>query len=567
MEKRWELRDIPNTDYLESLSKELNINKDLTALLLQRGISEFEQSKIFFRPSLSHLHDPFLMKDMDKAVNRLCEALFSNAKILIYGDYDVDGTTSVSLMYGFLKSFSDHLEYYIPDRYTEGYGISTKGIEYAHDNGFQLIISLDCGIRAVDKADLANTYDIDLIICDHHIPGEQLPKAHAILDPKQADCPYPFKELSGCGVGFKLLQGFCMQNSIPMEQLYQHLDLVAVSIASDIVPIVGENRVLAFYGLKKLNHSPCPGLKALMEVSGLKNEIDISSIVFYLGPRINATGRLTHAHDSVRLLTAENDSETQAFASVLNAKNSQRKDFDKTITEEALSMVEEDESLKLAKSTVLFKNDWHKGVIGIVASRCIEKYYRPTIILTESKNKATGSARSIEGFDIHEAISSCSDLLEQFGGHTHAAGLTLPLENVVAFRQKFEKIVSETINLEILQPKLEIDLEVDLSFVNYKNYMIIKQMSPFGPQNLKPLFVTKDVKLKFPPKIIKEEHLKASLYQDGNPLVYEAIGFGLSEKSEDLLNHEVFQVAYQIEENTYRGNKSLQLNIKDIKFD
>ncbi len=298
MEKRWELRDIPNTDYLESLSKELNINKDLTALLLQRGITEFEQSKSFFRPSLSHLHDPFLMKDMDKAVNRLCEAIFSNTKILIYGDYDVDGTTSVSLMYGFLKSFSDHLEYYIPDRYTEGYGISTKGIEYAHDNGFQLIISLDCGIRAVDKAALANSYDIDLIICDHHIPGEQLPEAHAILDPKQPDCPYPFKELSGCGVGFKLLQGFCMQNSIPLEQLYQHLDLVAVSIASDIVPMVGENRVLAFYGLKKLNHSPCPGLKALMEVSGLKNEIDISSIVFYLGPRINATGRLTHAHDS-----------------------------------------------------------------------------------------------------------------------------------------------------------------------------------------------------------------------------------------------------------------------------
>lgn len=566
MENRWVLRDIPHQEQLEELSSSLNINQNLTKLLLQRGVKSFDEAKTFFRPSLDHLHDPFLMKDMDKAVNRLCDAVFSGEKVLIYGDYDVDGTTSVSLMYGFLKHFSSQLEYYIPDRYTEGYGISERGIEYAHQHGFGLIISLDCGIRAVDKAAKAKAHGIDLIICDHHLPGDELPDALAILDPKQPDDAYPFKELSGCGVGFKLLQGFCQQNSIPIEQLYQHLDLVAVSIASDIVPIVGENRILAFYGLKKLNHSPCPGLKALIEVSGLKNELDISSIVFYLGPRINATGRLTHAHDSVLLLTAERDEETENFANVLNDQNSQRKTFDKSITEEALEMVEADEQLKMARSTVLFKNDWHKGVVGIVASRCIEKYYRPTIILTESNNMATGSARSIEGFDIHEAISRCGDLLEQFGGHTHAAGLSLPVQNIEAFQRRFEEVVADTIGESLLQPRLKIDLEVALGFVNYKNYSIIKQMSPFGPRNLTPIFSTNNVRLKYPPRIIKEEHLKLSVYQEGNDFVYEAIGFGLAEKVELITAADHFQMAFQIEENEFRGNKSLQLNIKDVKI-
>jgi len=566
MENRWVMRDISDSERLKGLSQSLNINESLTKLLLQRGITTFDEAKDFFRPSLNHLHDPFLMKDMDKAVNRLCDAIFSNEKILIYGDYDVDGTTSVSLMYSFLKNFSKNLEYYIPDRYTEGYGISTKGIEYAHDQKFGLIISLDCGIRAVDKAALANSYGIDLIICDHHLPGDELPDALAILDPKQKDDNYPFKELSGCGVGFKLLQGFCMQNSIPLEDLFQHLDLVAVSIASDIVPIVGENRVLAYYGLKKINHSPCPGLKALIDISGLKSEIDISSVVFYIGPRINATGRLTHAHDSVRLLIAEKE-DTEDFAKVLHAQNATRKDFDKTITQEALEMVEADEQLKVARSTVLFKEDWHKGVVGIVASRCIEKYYRPTIILTASENKATGSARSVDGFDIHEAIGNCADLLEQFGGHTHAAGLTLPIENIAAFQQKFEEVVASTINESSLLPKLEIDLEVDLSFVNYKNYSIINQMEPFGPQNLKPVFVSKNVRLKYPPKLVKEEHLKLSLYQPEESFVYDAIGFGLAEKLDLITSVEQFQIAYQIEENNYRGRKSLQLNIKDIKVD
>lgn len=566
MDKRWVQHDTFSRELNETLSTELNINTQLTELLLQRGVTSFEDAKTFFRPSLNHLHDPFLMKGMDIAVNRLCDAIFSQEKIMIYGDYDVDGTTSVSLVYGFLGKFSDQLTYYIPDRYTEGYGISTQGIETAKEKGINLIISLDCGIRAVDKAKLAKSYGIDLIICDHHLPGHELPDALAVLDPKQADCRYPYKELSGCGVGFKLLQGFCMQNSIDLEELFQYLDLLAVSIASDIVPITGENRVMAYYGLKKLNQSPCPGLQALIDVSGLKGELDITSIVFYIGPRINATGRLTHAHDSVRLLNAKDQSETEAFAEVLNARNKERKDFDKSITEEALQMVEADEQLRVARSTVLFKNDWHKGVIGIVASRCIEKYYRPTIILTESSEKATGSARSIEGFDIHDAISQCGDLLEQFGGHTHAAGLTLSIENVPAFQQKFEEIVASTIASDILTPKIDVDLEVDLDFVNYKNYSIIKQMSPFGPHNQKPVFVSRKVQLKYPAKVLKEEHLKASLYQDGNEFVYEAIGFGLADKAELIATGKPFDIAFQIEENQYRGNKSLQLVIKDIKI-
>ncbi len=567
MEKRWVFRKIPQNESLSNLAKELNIEEELAALLVQRGVTDFDIARTFFRPSLSSLHDPFLMKDMGKAVNRLSEAIFSSEKILIYGDYDVDGTTSVSLVYGFLKKYSDHLEYYIPDRYTEGYGISKQGIEYARDHGFQLIISLDCGIRAVNMANLANEYGIDLIICDHHLPGEELPAALAILDPKQPDDEYPFKELSGCGVGFKLLQGFCVQNSLPLDELFQFLDLVVVSIASDIVPIVGENRILAHYGLKKLNASPCAGLKALIAVSGLKNELDISSIVFYLGPRINATGRLTHAHDSVKLLTASDESETVAFAEVLHAQNANRKDLDKSITEEAITMIESEDRLKTARSTVLFKTDWHKGVIGIVASRCIEKYYRPTIILTESKNKATGSARSIEGFDIHEAIASCAELLDQFGGHTHAAGLTLPVENVEAFQKMFEEVVTNTLASKQLEPLLDIDLEVPLSFANYKNYHIIKQMAPFGPQNDKPVFLTKSVKLKYPAKLIKEEHLKLSLSDEASGFTYEAIGFGLAEKLDLLDKNKSFDVAFQIEENHFRGIKSLQLNIKDIKFD
>lgn len=566
MEKRWLLSDNLPEESLKDLSTSLNINGNLVRLLLMRGITTFDVAKDFFRPSLSQLHDPFLMKGMEKAVNRLCEAIFNGEKILIYGDYDVDGTTAVSLVYGFLSSYSKYLEYYIPDRYTEGYGISAQSIEWAHENGIDLIISLDCGIRAVERARQAKACGIDLIICDHHLPGPVLPDAYAILDPKQDGDLYPFKELSGCGVGFKLLQAFCLQNTIPAEKLYKHLDLVAVSIASDIVPIVGENRILAFYGLKKLNHSPCPGLKALIEVSGLTGEIDISCIVFYLGPRINAAGRLTHARESVKLLLSKNAEDTARYADILNDQNTERRGFDQAITAEALEMVAADEMYAAAKSTVLFKEDWHKGVIGIVASRCIEKFYRPTIILTQSDTKATGSARSVEGFDIHEAISACADLLEQFGGHTHAAGLSLAVENVEAFRQKFEEVVSATILPEQLLPKLEIDLEVDFDFINFKTYHIIRQMAPFGPKNPKPVFLTKNVVCRSEPNLLKEQHLKVFLCQKDGRTSIDAIGFGLGEKLPLLQSGKPLHVVYQIEENEYRGNKSLQLNIKDIKI-
>jgi single-stranded-DNA-specific exonuclease len=567
MEKRWVHKEQPDQLVVATLSSDLNISPELATLLAQRGIISFDDAKFFFRPSLDDLHDPFLMKNMEKAVNRLCEAIFGNEKILIYGDYDVDGTTSVSLVFGFLRNFTEQIAHYIPDRYTEGYGISTQGIEYAKDNNFNLIISLDCGIKAVDKAALANSYGIDLIICDHHLPGDILPDAYAVLDPKQKDDQYPFKELSGCGVGFKLLHGFCLQNTIPLEQLYDHLDLVAVSIASDIVPIVGENRILSYYGLKKLNEAPSKGLQSLIEISGLKGNLTISDVVFYLGPRINAAGRLTHARESVNLLLAESENDLEEFSLNLNTKNSERKDFDKTITAEALEMIESDENLKSAKSTVLFKNDWHKGVIGIVASRCIESYYRPTIILTESKNKATGSARSIAGFDIYEAISACADLLEQYGGHTHAAGLTMSIDRVADFQKKFEEIVAATIKPEVLIPKLDIDLEVNLDFVSEKSFVIMNQMAPFGPQNLQPLFSSCGLKCNGQPRILKEQHLKLSVYQENKNTAFSAIGFGLAHHSERIAAGESFQMAYHIDENIYMGNKSLQLMIKDIKFD
>lgn len=567
MEKRWVYKENQEDLVTAKLASDLSINTDLASLLTQRGVHSFEDARTFFRPSLDQLHDPFLMKNMEKAVNRLCEAIFGNEKILIYGDYDVDGTTSVSLVYGFLREFTELIEFYIPDRYAEGYGISTQGIEWANEHGFGLIISLDCGIKAVDKAELANAYGIDLIICDHHLPGDTLPHAHAILDPKQSDDNYPFKELSGCGVGFKLLQGFCIQNTIPLEKLYNHLDLVAVSIASDIVPITGENRTLAYYGLRKLNQSPSKGLQSLKEISGLKGDLTISDVVFYLGPRINAAGRLTHAKESVNLLLAKSENELMLLADNLNTKNSDRKNFDRTITTEAIEMITSSDKLKSAKSTVLFKKDWHKGVVGIVASRCIEQYYRPTIILTESKGMATGSARSVSGFDVHAAITTCHDLLDQYGGHKYAAGLSLKLENVGAFVKKFEEVVSSTILPEQLIPKLDIDLAIDFDFISYSSYAIIQQMAPFGPQNLQPIFSSKNITLSTEPRILKDEHLKLKLKQKDGSLSFDAIGFGMANHFTRIVAGDPFQIAYHIEENNFRGNKTLQLIIKDIKFD
>lgn len=564
MEKRWVYKDEPEQTIVEKISKEININEYLSTVLVQRGIKTFDEAKDFFRPSLSRLYDPFLMLNMDRAVNRLTDAVFNEEKILIYGDYDVDGTTAVSLIYLFLKQFSKHLEYYIPDRYTEGYGISEKGINYAIENKFDLIIALDCGVRAIDRAQQTKEAGIDLIICDHHLPGDELPDAFALLDPKQANCGYPYKELSGCGVGFKLLEGFCQQNTIDKEQLFEFLDLVAVSIGCDIVPIVDENRILAHYGLKKLNHSPSAGLKSLIEISGKKNELSISDVVFSIGPRINAAGRLTHAKESVNLLIGDS-SETDSFADNLNDRNKERREFDQNITAEALEMISNLDSNK--KSTVLFKEDWHKGVIGIVASRCIEHYHRPTIILTASEGKATGSARSVDGFDVHKAITACSDLLEKFGGHTHAAGLTLPLSNVDKFINKFEEVVSASILPDQLIPKVEIDVEIPLSAITFKTLNVMNQMAPFGPQNLAPIFGTKNVFVDELPKVIKDKHLKGFVHAEGSSTKYEFIGFGLADKLDQIQVGHPFQIAYHLEENNYRGNKSLILNLKDVKID
>jgi single-stranded-DNA-specific exonuclease len=493
----------------------------------------------------------------------LNDAIFNEEKILIYGDYDVDGTTSVALVYSFLRSFYDHIDTYIPDRYSEGYGISTRGIDYAEEKGVSLIIALDCGIRAVDKVKYANEKSIDFIICDHHLPGDQLPEAIAILDPKRKDCLYPYDELSGCGIGFKFLQGFCLQNTIELEKLFEYLDLVAVSIASDIVPMIDENRTLAYYGLKKINSKPIPGFKALIDISGFKNTLDISNVVFGIGPRINAAGRIGHAKSAVELLVSENEDQASELAKKLNHNNIERREFDESVTLEALAQIDDYDPERTRKSNVLYNAQWHKGIVGIVASRCIEKHYKPTIILTESNGVATGSARSVIGFDIHEAISSCSELLNQYGGHKYAAGLTLPIENVSAFQKKFEEVVANTISNDQLIPKINIDAELAFSDINLGFYNIIKQMGPFGPQNMQPLFVTHNVILKNKARILKDLHLKLLVEQKNEHVTLDVIGFNLAEFANNLDNP--FSIAYTIEENNYRGNKTLQLMLKDIK--
>lgn len=555
------------TDIAEELSASLNINRSLASILVQRGIHSFDQAKFFFRPSLDDLHDPFLMKDMDRAVDRLTEAIANEEKILIYGDYDVDGTTAVSLVYGFLRRYYNRLDYYIPDRYKEGYGISETGISWAHDNGFSLVIALDCGIKAIDRMNQANELGVDVIICDHHLPGEGLPSAYAVLDPKRADCEYPFKELSGCGVGFKLMQGFCQQQTIDHLELYDFLDLLALSIASDIVPIVGENRIMAYYGLRKLNDQPLPGLKAIMDNSGYRGTLDISAVVFSIGPRINAMGRISHARGSIQLLLSQTEEEAKEFALKVEGKNVERRNYDASITKEALEMIESNKAEGTLKSTVLYNKDWHKGVIGIVASRCIEKYYRPTIILTESNDKATGSARSVLGFNVYEAIAECAELLDQFGGHQYAAGLTMDIKNIAAFQEKFEKVVSERITDDQLVPQIEINQSIDFDMINRKFFNILKQMSPFGPQNMQPIFATHKVIATTETRVLKGEHLKLFLKQKNSNKVVEAIGFGLAEYYDMIAAGMSFSVAYTIEENNYMDRVSLQLNVKDIKFD
>jgi single-stranded-DNA-specific exonuclease len=562
---RWKYKEQPEPELVKKLSEAINVNPVLSAILVQRGIKTYKEAKDFFRPDLKDLHDPFLMQDMEPAVERLREAVSNGQKILIYGDYDVDGTTSVSMVYGFLSRYTQNLLYYIPDRYTEGYGISKQGIEFAIEQGVNLMISLDCGIRAIERIAEARDAGMDVIVCDHHHPGEKLPPARAILDPQREDCPYPYKELSGCGVGFKLLQGFCLREGFDMDILNEYLDLVVVSIASDIVKITGENRILAYFGLKKLNGNPRPGLAALMDVSGNRCEQHISNIVFGIGPRINAAGRIDHAHEAVKLLLSEHSTQALAYAKQVNDVNTERREYDLQITEEALSMIDSDDQMQKACSTVLFKNDWHKGVIGIVASRCIEKYYRPTVILTESNQKATGSVRSVPGFDVYHAIVQCEDLLEQYGGHTYAAGLTLDISDVHAFRDRFEEVVSSSIDPELLTPQINIDAELKLEQINSRFYNILKQMGPFGPGNRTPVFLARDVFMSNPFQVMKEKHVKMILRQEGQPRGYTALGFNMAEQMKALDTGMLFVIAFTIQKNEYQGLRSLVLHLKDIK--
>ena len=569
MDKIWNYKKQGDLNEVKHLSAALNVNMIIARLLVQRGIKTFNEAKAFFRPRLSDLINPFLMKDMDKAVERVEQAIAKQEKVLVYGDYDVDGTTSVAMMYSFLKSRIEHIEYYIPDRYSEGYGISPQSINYAIDNGFTLVIALDCGIKAVEKIADAKERGLDFIICDHHNPGDSLPPAVAVLDPKQPECPYPNKELSGCGVGFKLLQAYCQKNNLEQDEIYDMLDLLVVSIASDIVPIFGENRVMAYFGLKKLNTNPGIGLQTIINLAGLAGtEITISDIVFKIGPRLNASGRIEHGKKSVQILVSESEEKSDLIGEEIDSYNEIRKTLDRDITQEALDMIEASEEMKNMNSTVLYNRDWHKGVVGIVASRVTEQYYRPSIILTESNGLATGSARSVRDFDLYEAIGKCSDLLESYGGHMYAAGLTLKIENIPAFRQRFEEIVTSQItNLQQTQT-IEIDAKITLSEITPRFYRILKQFAPFGPHNMSPVFVTEDVYDAGTSRIVgkNQEHLKLDLVEpDVNSGIFPGIAFNQSNAFELITSGSPFDICYSISENDYRGKINLQLFIKDIK--
>lgn len=566
MQKRWVLKSKSEVKKVNQLSNELGINPVLAELLVSRNIETFDASKHFFRPSLDQLHNPFLMQDMEKAIARITTAIGQNEKILIYGDYDVDGTTAVAVVYSFFREFHSRIEFYIPDRYAEGYGISTQGIDYAAENGFSLIIALDCGIKANEKVEYANSKNIDFIIGDHHLPGDELPPAFAVLDPKRKDCNYPYKELSGCGIGFKLIQAFIMKNDMSLDICYQYLDLVAVSIASDIVPITGENRILTHFGLIKLNTNPCCGLQALVDLSTNKTKtFTVNDIVFQIGPRINASGRIDHAKDAVKLLISKSLQEAKDFSINIDDQNNVRKDFDLRITEEALAIIDDNDSLKTRKSTVLYKSDWHKGVIGIVASRLTERYYRPTIILTETNGHIAGSCRSVIGFDLYEALSECSDLLDQFGGHKYAAGLTMQIENIKLFQDRFEQVVTRLIKPEMLTQEILIDTKLHLQDIDAKFHRILSQFEPFGPQNESPIFLSQKVSLIGSAYLVGSNHLKMTVKQEHSPS-FDCIGFGLSEHIETINSGKPFDMCYSIEENVWRGKKNLQLNLKGIRY-
>jgi single-stranded-DNA-specific exonuclease len=581
MENRWVLKKAPESEVVEHLSKELNINRRLAALLAQRGITDYNRAKSFFRPQLSDLHDPFLMKDMDKAVKRILTANFKAEKIVVYGDYDVDGTTAVSIVYNFLKHFHKKIEFYIPDRYKEGYGISYKGIDTAIEHGASLMITLDCGIKAVDKVKYASQKGLDIIICDHHRPGDELPDAIAVLDSKREDCNYPYHDLSGAGVGFKLTQAIAQKKNLDESLVYESLDLVAISIAADIVPITGENRVLAYYGLKQINSKPRPGLLTLFQSAGLKKgknkkfyfdkEITISDLVFLLGPRINAAGRLESATDSVKLLISKDMEYADKLGKQINNLNLHRRDLDRDITKEAIGMIENDPEKLKRKTTVVYNPDWHKGVVGIVASRLIENFHRPTIVLTFSDGLISGSARSIKKFDIYDAIDSCSHLLEHFGGHTFAAGLALKPENLDTFIECFENYAQQHLTDDMMIPEIELDGELYISDINTRFFNILKQFAPFGPGNMSPLFQTSDLIDTGYARLVGKnggEHLKFSVVhqnRSGNPV--PAIAFNLGSHIEKMKSGAPFKICYHIVENTWQGTTTLQLRVRDIKFE
>jgi len=574
MERRWIINHEATDDQIELLSDSLEYSKVLCNLLIQRGITTKEDAISFFNPKLSDLHDPFLMKDMDKAIARLDVALEKKEKILVYGDYDVDGTTSVALVYSFLKTYCKDIFYYIPDRYQEGYGVSLKGIEYAAENGYSLMIVLDCGIKAVEKIAVANEKNVDIIICDHHTPGDSLPNAVAVLDPKREDCPYPCEFLSGCGVGFKLVHGYCQKNNIPLENIYKLLDLLCVSIASDIVPIIGENRILASEGLKRLNKTPCVGLQTIKNLANIEKDLTINDIVFKMGPRINAAGRVESGNQSVELLVVKDPKKSKDIGDRINHINNERKKIDHTITDEALEEIKNSEALKDKKSTVLFNTKWHKGVIGIVASRLIETYYRPTVILTESnglEGLATGSARSVEGYDLYSAISECSEYLENYGGHKYAAGLTLKTENIEAFTNKFEKHVASTIKDDMLTPQIHVDAEISFDEINEDFFEKLLLFAPFGPQNLSPVFVTRGVVDYGSSKTVgkNREHLKLVITDtptSSYPKSINAIAFNMGHLHSRIHSGEKFDVCYALQENVYMGVREIQLLVRDIKF-
>lgn len=562
---RWTLKPKPQKEKIEALKKALQVDDVIATLLIQRGIETFDGAKTFFRPSLDDLHDPFLMKDMDKAVARIEKAIANKENILVYGDYDVDGTTSVALMSTYLKSKYPLVHTYIPNRYDEGYGVSYKGINFALENDFSLIIALDCGVKAVEKVAHAKTLGIDFIICDHHRPGDELPNAAAVLDPKREDCEYPYKELCGCGVGFKLVQALASKEGKTVDDLVQYLDLVATAIGADIVPIDGENRVLAYFGLMIINSSPRPGIKAILEQVE-KTELTITDVVFIVAPRINAAGRMKHGNYAVTLLAEEEEDNARQYAAEIDQYNLDRRETDKRITEEALKQIEEQKEQERF-TTVVYDENWHKGVIGIVASRLIETYYRPTLVFTKSGEKLAASARSVRGFDVYNALEACSEHIEQFGGHKYAAGLTLKEENYEAFKQVFEAVVEKTIDRNLLTPEIKIDYNINLNEISSKFYRILKQFAPYGPNNMTPVFMSENLLDTGYGKCVGADktHLRMTVKQPDSSNNFVGIGFSMGDKINVISEGNPFSAVYSIDENEWRGNVSLQFKLRDLK--